>query len=276
MDKSPPRWESSTSTSEYQDCHMQLWKEENISEFKTLSKISKVILIEKHFKATCSRITSTTHSATYSKAMIRELGNVELIRVVRNYGEKYKKFSLYFLLESRNCVSALADNAWLTANPEESSNKLRLDTHSIPNYVIKKGRYSWCSTWQNRRTKKEYHMAWNAWKRCCNRVDSQGEHFTGIHDRFLRDPSVIVNHNSQSDGRNKSAKSLNELAQEDHTYRLISLQREFRKDTKDNGISPWISQAKTGLCDFDPIFELQSSLKNRLHRESCEQAAINF
>ena len=38
------------------------------------------------------------------------------------------------------------------------------------------------------KNRKEYHMAWNAWKRCCKKVDSQGQHFTGIHDRFLRDP----------------------------------------------------------------------------------------
>ena len=25
-------------------------------------------------------------------------------------------------------------------------------------------------------------------KRNCKEVDSQGEHFTGVHDRFLRDP----------------------------------------------------------------------------------------
>ena len=25
---------------------------------------------------------------------------------------------------------------------------------------------------------KEHHMAWNAWKRCCKKVDSQGEHLT--------------------------------------------------------------------------------------------------
>ena len=35
---------------------------------------------------------------------------------------------------------------------------------------------------------KEYFTAWNAWKRCCQKVDSEGEHFTVIHDRFLRDP----------------------------------------------------------------------------------------
>ena len=38
-----------------------------------------------------------------SKAMIRELGNVEFIRVVRNFS-KSTMFSLSSLLESRNCV----------------------------------------------------------------------------------------------------------------------------------------------------------------------------
>ena len=28
----------------------------------------------------------------------------------------------------------------------------------------------------------------NAWKRFCKKVDSRGEHFTCIHDRFFRDP----------------------------------------------------------------------------------------
>ena len=62
----PSRWirkRRTKLTSEYQDCHMQLWKKQNISEFKSLWKGSKLILIEKHFMPTCSRTTSTTHSA---------------------------------------------------------------------------------------------------------------------------------------------------------------------------------------------------------------------
>ena len=35
----------------------------------------------------------------------------------------------------------------------------------------------------------------------------------------------IVNYNSQSDGQNKSAKSGNELAKEDHTYKLTTEER---------------------------------------------------
>ena len=33
----------------------------------------------------------------------------------------------------------------------------------------------------------EYHIAFNAWKRCRKRVDAREEHYKGIHDRFLRD-----------------------------------------------------------------------------------------
>ena len=46
----------------------------------------------------------------------------------------------------------------------------------------------------------------------------------------------IVNHNSQSDGQNRSAKSWTNLQKK--TIHIVSLQRE-REDTKDNGISPW-------------------------------------
>ena len=66
---------------------------------------------------------------------------------------------------------------------------------------------------------REYHMAWNAWKRRCKKVDSQGEFFTGIHDRFLRDP---VHRESQlAIGLSgQKCKEWNELAKEDHTYKL--------------------------------------------------------
>ena len=60
----------------------------------------------------------------------------------------------------------------------------------------------------------------------------------------------IVNHNSQSDGQNRSAKSGMNLRKK-HTN---SLQRNG-DDTKDNGISPWTKQAKMGLWSFDLITE---------------------
>ena len=69
------------------------------------------------------------------------------------------------------------------------------------------------------KNKKGYHMAWNDWKRFCKKVDSQGEHFTGIHDRFLRDP--VYRESQLAIGwTEQKCKELDELAQEDHTYRL--------------------------------------------------------
>ena len=56
-----------------------------------------------------------------------------------------------------------------------------LDLFSIPEYVMKKGRphgHRYGKTPE----KKEYHLAHNLEKRCIKR------RFTGIHDRFLRDP----------------------------------------------------------------------------------------
>ena len=68
----------------------------------------------------------------------------------------------------------------------------------------------------------------------------------------------IVNHNSQSDGQNKSAKRWTNLQKK--TIHIVSLQRK-RKDTKDNGILPWTKQAKMGLWNFDLIFEPLSQWK---------------
>ena len=65
----------------------------------------------------------------------------------------------------------------------------------------------------------------------------------------------IVNHNSQSEGQHKSAKSGMNLHKK--TIQNISLQRK-RKDTKDNGILLWTKQAKMGLWNFDLILEPQS------------------
>ena len=77
---------------------------------RACKKGSKIILIEKHFMPNCSRITSTTHSAKISKAMIRELGNVELFRAVRNYTKSTNALTVFFIGNKELCT-ALADNA---------------------------------------------------------------------------------------------------------------------------------------------------------------------
>ena len=110
-------------------------------------------------------------------------------------------------------------------------NKLRLGALSIPNYVIKKGPTHGARHGKTEE-QKEHHLAWNAWKRCCKTVDSQGEHFAGIHDRFLRDP-VYRESQLESDGQNKSAKSWTNLQKK--TIHTNSLQRR-EEDAKDIGI----------------------------------------
>ena len=93
----------------------------------------------------------------------------------------------------------------ISSESTRKSNKRSPDAISIADNVIKK-----CATHGARHGKTEvqgeYRVTWNAWKRCCKKVDSQGEHlqiftidFSGIQS--------IVNHNSQSDGRNKRAES---------------------------------------------------------------------
>ena len=84
---------------------------------------------------------------------------------------------------------------------------------------------------KNRKSSKK---AWNAWKRCCKRVDSQGEHFTGIHDGFLRDP--VYRESQLAIGwTEQKCQEMGQTCKK--ITRTISLQRNL-KDTKDNGISP--------------------------------------
>ena len=110
-----------------------------------------------------------------SKEMIRELGNVEL-------------FELCETVPKVQCSQCLLcwNQGIVYCTSRRKFHKLKQDALSIPHYVIKKGR---CHGARHGKTEEqtEYYIAWNAWKRCCKRVDSQGEHFKGIHDRFLRD-----------------------------------------------------------------------------------------
>ena len=63
-------------------------------------------------------------------------------------------------------------------------------------------------------------------KRCCKKVDSQGEHFIGIHVRFLRDP--VYRESLLAIGwTEQKCKERDELAQEDHTYHLTP--EEYRR-----------------------------------------------
>ena len=163
--------------------------------------------------------------------MIRELGNVEFFELCETIPKV--ECSNCLLLWNQGIVYCTCGQFLVESESRRKFHKLRLDALSIPHYVIKKGR---CHGARHGKTEEQkgYHVAWNAWKRCCKRVDSQGEYFTGIYDRFLRDQ---VNRESQLaiGSTEESAKRRTNL--QNKITRTISLQRNS-KDTKDNGISP--------------------------------------
>ena len=79
--------------------------------------------------------------------------------------------------------------------------------------------------------------------------------------------NFIVNHNSQSDGQNK-CKQWDELAQEDHTYRLTP--EEYRKYQGQR----WLTlnkSGKNGPLRLRSDLRAAVSITNRQHRESGEQ-----
>ena len=95
------------------------------------------------------------------------------------------------------------------------------------------------------------------------RKSSQGEHFTGIHDRFLRDPvyresQLAIGWTEQKD----------ELAQEDHTYRLTPGEK---KRYQGHWYLTLNKAGKNGPMKLRFDFRAPVFMKNRLHHESGEQ-----
>ena len=109
-------------------------------------------------------------------------------------------------------------------------------------------------------------MAWNAWKRCCKKVDSQGGHFTGIHDRFLRDP---VHRESQLaiGWSEQKCKEWDEHAKEDHTYKLTP---EERRRYKGQWYLTLNKAGKNGPMKLRSDYRAAVMMKNRLRHESGE------
>ena len=99
-----------------------------------------------------------------SKAMIRELGDVELFELCETIPKVQSSHCL--LCWNQGIVYCTCGQCLIDSESRRKFNKLRLDELSIPNYLIKKGPTHGA---RNGKTKerKEYHMAWNAWKRCC-------------------------------------------------------------------------------------------------------------
>ena len=116
-----------------------------------------------------------------SKATIREMDNVELFELCETIPKV--QCSQCLLNWNEGVIDCTCGHFFVESESRRKFHKLRLDALSIPHYVIKKGRPHGARHGKTEE-QKEY---WNAWKRCCKRVDAQFEHYKGIHDRFLRD-----------------------------------------------------------------------------------------
>ena len=77
----------------------------------------------------------------------------------------------------------------------------------------------------------------------------------------------IVNHNSQSDGQNKSANGGSELAKEDQKYKLIP---EERRRYKGQWYLTLNKAGKNGPMKLRSYYRAAVMMKNRLHHESRE------
>ena len=199
-----------------------------------------------------------------SKAMIRELGNVELFELCETIPKVQCSHCLLYW--NQGIVYCTCGQFLVDSESRRKFNKLRLDALSIPNYVIKKGR-SHGARHGKTEEQKEYHIAWNAWKRCCKKVDSQGGHFTGIHDRFLRDP--VYRESQLAIGwTEQKCKEMDELAKEDHTYHLTP---EEQRRYQGQWYLTLNKSGKNGPMRLRSDFRAAVSIKNRLHHESGEQ-----
>ena len=119
-----------------------------------------------------------------SKKMIREFGDVELFELCETIPKV--QCAQCLLCWNQGIIYCTRGQFLVESESRRKFHKLRLDALSFPHHVIKKGRPRGARHGKTEE-QKEYHIAWNAWKRCCKRVDSQGEHCKGIHDCFLRD-----------------------------------------------------------------------------------------
>ena len=148
-------------------------------------------------------------SAT-AKKMIQDVGNVELFELFETDPETQCKACLSYWSEGNvycTCGHLLKETV---AN--RSFIAYTLDLHSIPEYVIKKGRPHVHRDGKAPENKENY-LAHNLKKRCIKRE------FTGIHDRFLRD-HVFRERMLENNRDEDVCCDWDDLAEEDHTYRM--------------------------------------------------------
>ena len=182
--------------------------------------------------------------STTRKKIIQDVGNVELFELFETDPKTQCKECLSYWTEGIVCCTC--GHLLKETVAKRGFIEYTLDFLSIPEYVIKKGRPH------------GHRYGKTPEKKCIKRK------FTGIHDRFLRDPDFrksMLEHDRDEDVCLK----WDDLAEQDFTYRMTESEY-FRY--KQNW---WISLNKSG--DQGPLrkrsdFNQALSTLNRLHQES--------
>ena len=148
------------------------------------------------------------------------------------------------------------------------SNKLRLDALSIPHYVIKKERLHGARHGKNE-AQKQYHIAFNAWKRCRKRVGRKNitKEFTIV---FFETKYVHRDSQLKIGWTEQKCTEMDKLAQEDHYYRLS--REEFERYQRQRYLT-LNKSGKNAPMRLRSEFRAAVTIKNRLHRESGEERA---
>ena len=128
-----------------------------------------------------------------SKAMIREIGNVELFELCETLPKV--QCSECLICWNQGVVYCTCGQFLVESELRRKFRKLRLDALSIPHYVIKKRRPH-SARHGKTESQKEHFVAHNSRKRCIKK------NFEGIHDRFQQ---YVVIRNSELAGLRRSA-----------------------------------------------------------------------
>ena len=193
-----------------------------------------------------------------SKAMIREMGNVELFELCETIPKV--QCSECLLYWNQGVIYCTCGHLLVESDSSQNFHRWRLDALSIPHYVIRKERPRGARHGKTE-AEKEHFVAHNARKRCLKK------NFDGIHDRFPRDPVYRDSQLKLAGPRRSASQWMNWHRKTTPTAHPLRSMRDVRKNW-------YISLNKSGRnapmklrSDFREAF----AIMNRLHRESGEE-----
>ena len=181
--------------------------------------------------------------------MIRELGNVELFELCETTPKVQCSHCL--LCWNQGIVYCTCGQCLMYSESRRKFYKLRLDANRYPG--LREQQKALPMVLDTAKSKYKENTTWLGMRgRDAARKLTLKVNILQVFTIDFSEIQFIVNHNSQSDGQNNSAKSGMNLRKK--TIHTNSLQRK-REDTKDNGILLWTKQAKMGLWNFDLMTE---------------------